>query len=62
MLELLLMAQLSLCNPQVTYRAEDYEWEYYQLLKEHEELQEDYDELEDKYGDREEYQPPYYED
>lgn len=62
MLELLLVAQLAVCNPQPVYRAEDYEYEYYELLREHEQLQADYDELEDKYGDRDEYQPPHYED
>lgn len=59
MVELLLIAQLAVCNPQLVYKAEDYEYEYYELLREHEQLQEDYDELE---GDRDEYQPPNYED
>ena len=62
MIELLLIAQLSLSNPQLVYKAEDYEYEYYELLREHEQLQADYDELEDKYGDRDEYQPPNYDD
>ena len=49
-LELALMAQLAVCSPpQANYRAEDYEYEYYRLLREHEELQRDYDDLEDAY-------------
>lgn len=45
-LELALMAQLAVCSPpQANYRAEDYEYEYYRLLREHEELQRDYDDL-----------------
>lgn len=51
-LELALMAQLAVCSPpQANYRAEDYEYEYYRLLREHEELQRDYDDLEDAYED-----------
>ena len=49
-LELALMAQLAACSPvQIDYRAEDYEYEYYRILKEHEDLQRDYDDLEDAY-------------
>ena len=54
------MAQLTVCNPQIVYRAEDYEYEYYELLDEYEQLQEDYDELEDEYDGG--YQPPNYDD
>ena len=54
------MAQLAVCNPQIVYRAEDYEYEYYELLDEYEQLQEDYDELEDEYDGG--YQPPNYDD
>ena len=51
-LELALMAQLAVCSPpQANYRAEDYEYEYYRLLREHEELQRDCDDLEDAYED-----------
>ena len=51
-LELALMAQLAVCSPpQANYRTEDYEYEYYRLLREHEELQRDYDDLEDAYED-----------
>ena len=51
-LELALMAQLAVCSPpQANYRAEDYEYEYYRLLREHEKLQRDYDDLEDAYED-----------
>lgn len=51
-LELALMAQLAVCSPpQANYRAEDYEYEYYRLLREHEELQRDYNDLEDAYED-----------
>ena len=57
MIELLLMAQLAVCNPQIDYKAEDYEYEYYELLEDYEQLQEDYDELEE-----DEYQPPNYDD
>ena len=60
MIELLLMAQLTVCNPQIDYRAEDYEYEYYELLDEYEQLQDDYDELEDEYDGG--YQPPNYDD
>jgi len=49
-LELALVAQLAVCSPpQATNRAEDYEYEYYELLREHESLQRDYDDLEDAY-------------
>ena len=42
--------QLAACSPaQIDYRAEDYEYEYYRILKEHEDLQRDYDDLEDAY-------------
>ena len=44
----------------VHYRAEDYEYEYYELLDEYEQLQDDYDELEDEYDGG--YQPPNYDD
>ena len=54
------MAQLAICSPQIDYRAEDYEYEYYELLDEYEQLQEDYDELEDEYDGG--YQPPNYDD
>ena len=57
MIELLLMAQLAICSPQIVYRAEDYEYEYYELLEDYEQLQDDYDELEE-----DEYQPPNYDD
>lgn len=60
MIELLLMAQLAICNPQIVYRAEDYEYEYYELLEDYEQLQEDYDELEDEYDGG--YQPPNYDE
>lgn len=62
MIELLLIAQFSLSNPQLVYKAEDYEYEYYELLREHEQLQSDYDDLYDKYGDDDGYQPPNYDD
>ncbi|SHI52901.1 hypothetical protein SAMN02745671_00870 [Anaerovibrio lipolyticus DSM 3074] len=51
-LEMALIAQLALCSPPpATYRAEDYEYEYYKLLREHEDLQRNYDDLEDAYED-----------
>ena len=54
------MAQLAVCSPQSDYRAEDYEYEYSELLGEYEQLQDDYDELEDEYDGG--YQPPNYDD